>query len=157
MWTRAALSRSCPAGRCSCRRRRPRPSASPGERPERFRAAPALAQVRGWVRLSRVWVGSTLPSISGPQSGRNQGGVASSRLPGAASTHLLFVCHPYLQHGDLYTGCRRPMRRPERAMMGDWGLECRNWPLGDGMAGGRRPPAGVWEGPFTCRLWLQPC
>lgn len=41
VWTRAALSRPCLAGRRSCRRRRcrrrPRPSASPGERPERFR------------------------------------------------------------------------------------------------------------------------
>lgn len=123
VWTRAALSRPCLAGRRSCRRRRcrrrPRPSASPGE----TRAVPiasALAQVRGRVGLGRICVGSTLLSISGPQPGQNQGGVASSRLLAAASTHLLLVCRLYLQHGDLNTGYPRSVRRPERAMTVRW-------------------------------------
>lgn len=61
----------------------------PGRETRAVPIAPALAQVRGGrVGLGRVCVGSTLPSISGPQPGQNQGGVASSRLLAAASTRL---------------------------------------------------------------------
>lgn len=77
-----------PARRCC---RCPRPVGSLGERPERFQAAPALAQVRGRGRTGQGW-GERIPIISGIQPGRSLGGLASSLLCVAVSTHFSVSC-----------------------------------------------------------------
>lgn len=96
----------------------PRPPSPPkalGVRGRETRAvpdSPALAQVSGTGRAGQGLGGQQFSQHLWTAAWSESGGVASSRLLAAASTHLLLVCHLYLQHGDLNTGYPRSVRRP---------------------------------------------